>query len=193
MKEIGDLLTTVFYRLSCPVADTLGDYHLGRLAPGQRLAAALHLRECPHCAAELALYAAPDSEIATRPRDIQTGLLGQISRVLWAQLRSAAAPALRGQRSAQRLYETNGWRILLEVQGALTGYRRKRLIGRIEPGGDALGVELWDMTGVLDSFLIGPEGYFTFERLKPGAYYLCLRRNGTEVWLDATIAEQDSP
>ena len=26
-----------------------------------------------------------------------------------------------------------------------------------------------------------------FDRLKPGAYLLCLRRNGAEVWLDVAI------
>ena len=62
MTTIDDLLTAIFYRLSCPEPETLGDYYLKRLPPGGRLVVARHLRDCPHCARELEMYAAPDEE-----------------------------------------------------------------------------------------------------------------------------------
>jgi len=197
MTRMDDLLSAVFYRRACPAPETLGDYHLGRLAPGDRLAAALHLRECPHCTAELARYAAsPRDEaggvLAGLMGDVRNALASWVSRVAWAAPVAAPAltPALRGAPFPQRTYQTAGVQVILEVQPALSGYRRKRLLGKIEPPTAAIGADLWNAAEILDSLAVGRDGYFAFDRLRPGDYFLCLRGHEMEVWLDVHVAAQ---
>jgi hypothetical protein len=48
------LLRALFYRVECPNAHTLGEYHLGLLSPNARAAIEDHLEICPLCAAEVA-------------------------------------------------------------------------------------------------------------------------------------------
>lgn len=48
------LLRAIFYRINCPEAHTLGEYHLGLLSPTRRAAVAEHLQTCPMCVADLA-------------------------------------------------------------------------------------------------------------------------------------------
>ncbi len=190
MTRMDDLLSAVFYRRSCPQPETLGDYHLGRLAPGDRLAVALHLRECPHCTAELALYAGETGgSVGNLVDAARSALAGLVSRVTWASPAPdlALATALRGAPYAPQTYQTEGVQVILEVQPALSGYRRKRLLGKVEPFSGAIGADLWNETDLLDSLAVGRDGYFSFDRLRPGRYILCLRGNGTEVWLDVNV------
>jgi len=175
MTRMDDLLSAVFYRRSCPAPETLGDYHLGRLAPGDRLAVALHLRECPHCTAELARYAASSDEtdgvLSGLVGEVRSALARLVSRVAWATPSAdlALAPALRGAPSPQQTYQADGVRVILEVQPALSGYRRKRLLGKVEPSAAGIGADLWYGAEMLDSRTVGQDGYFTFDRLRPGS------------------------
>ena len=182
---IDDLLTAIFYRLSCPEPETLSDYHLRRLSPGERLVVARHLRDCPHCARELEMYASPDEE----PEGALDQLRGLISRVLWATPSTSGwlAPALRGDPYAQRLYQAEGVQIALEVQPAISGYRRQRLLGQVEPVNMVTEVELCHESEVIESSAVDDEGYFSFDRLKPGAYTLCLRGEEMEIWQEVEV------
>ena len=185
MTTIDDLLTAIFYRLSCPEPETLGDYHLRRLPPGERLVVARHLRDCPHCARELEMYASPDEEA----EGALNKLRGLISRVLWATPSASGllAPALRGGPYAQRLYQAEGVQIELQVQPATSGYRRQRLLGQVRPISIVTEVELWYESEVLESSAVDDEGYFSFDRLKPGAYTLCLHGDEMEIWQDVDV------
>jgi anti-sigma factor RsiW len=184
MTNFDDRLSALFYRRSCPAAEELGDYHLGRLPAGQRVVIARHLRDCPHCARELALYAAPEPEASMTPVSVLAGL---VQRVFWATPATLAAPALRGAEPAPQLYTSPELRVTLEVQAALSGYRRRRLVGMAEPAGGVIGVELWQQAELLDSLLADETGFFAFDRLRPGAYTLCVRQNGDEVWLEVIV------
>ena len=185
MTTIDDLLSAIFYRLSCPEPETLGDYHLRRLPPGERLVVARHLRDCPHCARELEMYASPDEEA----EGALDRLRGLISRVMWATPSAShrLAPVLRGDPYTQRIYQAEGVQIALDVQPATSGYRRQRLLGQVEPINMMTEVELWHESEVLESSVVDDEGYFSFDRLKPGAYTLCLRGDEMEVWQEADV------
>jgi anti-sigma factor RsiW len=191
---MDDLLSAVFYRRSCPPPETLGDYYLAHLAPGDRLTVALHLRECPHCTRELALYAAAERKAVNASDGLlnaaQDALASLVGRVLWAAPVAAAVSALRGTQPVPVAYAAAEIQVMLEVQPATSGYRRRRLVGKVEPPAAAVGVELWSQVDLLDSLLVDRSGYFAFDRLKPGAYILCLRRNGVEVWLEVDVAAQ---
>jgi len=180
------LLASIFYRLSCPEPETLSYYHLGQLPSGERLVVARHLRDCPHCARELETYASPDVEA----EGILEKLPNLIRRVRWAIPAADArlAPALRGVPRVQQTYQVEGMQIVLEVQPATSGYRRQRLLAKIETGETPYtDVELWRESDLLESSVVDDEGYFSFDRLKPGAYTLCLRGDDTEVWLEVNV------
>ncbi|MBM4459649.1 MAG: hypothetical protein FJ011_18120 [Chloroflexi bacterium] len=193
MTRMDELLSDVFYRRSCPQPEALGDYHLGRLSPADRLALALHLRECPHCTRELALYAASEQKASMSPADMwdraRNALTDLVDRVLWAAATPAVrpVPALRGGEAAVQLYAAEGVQIALDVQPATGGYRRRRLGGKVEPAGAPSGVELWSQSELLDSLLADESGYFAFDRLRPGTYFLCVRRNGAELWVEVVL------
>jgi hypothetical protein len=193
MNPIDDLLSAVFYRLSCPEPEVLGDYSLGRLPAGQRLVVARHLRDCPYCGRELALYALTEpgasAEVGDLRGAVKVGLRSLIGRVSWAHPAPAALPALvlRGNSSAPQVHETEDVRVVLHVQPATSGYRRKRLLGKVEPAGAAIGAELWSEAELLDSITVEGDGYFFFDRLKSGRYILCLRGDGGEVWLEVNV------
>jgi hypothetical protein len=202
MKQIDDLLSAIFFRLSCPEPETLGDYYLGRLMPGQRLVVARHLRECPHCTRELALYAAPErgqestlyaseSVLGGLLSTVKGGLQGLVGRVLWADPVPAAlpVPALRGAAGGLLVYQAADVRVVLEVGPATGGYRRKRLLGQVEPRGAAIGAELWDGAELLDNIAVSRDSYFAFDRLKRGRYILCLRGNEREIWLEVDVED----
>ena len=146
---------------------------------------ARHLRDCPHCARELELYAAPDEEA----KGVLERLRGLISRVLWATPAAGdlLLPVLRGALHAQQVYQAEGLQIVLEIRPATSGYRRQRLLGQVEPIGVLTEVELWHESQVLESSTVDDEGYFSFDRLKPDAYTLCLRGDETEVWLEVVV------
>ena len=193
MTRMDELLSNVFYRRSCPQPEALGDYHLGRLSPADRLALALHLRECPHCTPELALYAASEQKASMSPADMweraRNALTNLVERVLWAAPMPAAqpVPVLRGGEAAAQLYAAEGVQIALEVQPATGGYRRRRLVGKVEPARGRIVVELWERTAMYDSLFADETGYFAFDRLKPGTCFLCVRQNGVELWVEVIL------
>jgi anti-sigma factor RsiW len=49
-------LTGQLYRLTCPSARELGEYHLGILPDARGEEVRRHLAECPHCSQELAQF-----------------------------------------------------------------------------------------------------------------------------------------
>lgn len=190
---IQPLLTTLFYRQSCPAADALGDYHLGILPPGQRLAVAQHLRLCPHCAAEFSLYAADETADETAGGGLVSQLQGVVNRVRWAVAASApaAAPVRRaGVAGVRKIYRSNEIEAMVTVRPAPTGYQRWGLMGRLTPADAADTTELWtdDSSRLLDTQPVD-EGYFDFSQLRAGDYFLCLKADGEETWLGPLTIE----
>jgi anti-sigma factor RsiW len=162
----------------------LGDYYLGRLPAGQRLAVAQHLRHCPHCTQELASYAEEDEEAAGGP---MAWLRRAVSRVRWAVTAPALlpTPAVRGVPYAQQAYQADDIQIVIEVSPARVGYRRLDLMGQVQPAEAADDVELWnaDTASAVATQPVNDLGYFEFRQLLPGPYFLCLRAGETETWV----------
>jgi anti-sigma factor RsiW len=52
--DIQQFLRAIFYRVNCPEAHTLGEYHLGLLSSIEQAAIEDHLKNCFLCAADLA-------------------------------------------------------------------------------------------------------------------------------------------
>jgi hypothetical protein len=132
-------LRSRLHRLTCPSPIELGEYHLRLLAPAQATAVAQHLRECPHCAQEVAQLKGYLSELAPA---MEPGLLGQV-KVLVAQLvggqredrppgEHAFVPAfvaIRGGAQGPITLQADGLLIVLDVQPAEEG--RVTVLGQV--------------------------------------------------------------
>lgn len=192
-RRMEQLLLALLYRHSCPEPETLGDYYLGRLPPGRRLAVAQHLRHCPHCTEELRSYGEEDEIEATD--DLRAWLDQVVSRVRWAVASPDLLPtAARGVPYTQQAYQTEDTQIVVEVSPARAGYRRMDLMGQLQPSDAADMIELWDadMASVVGDQLVEEMGYFEFRQLSQGDYFLCLRADETETWLGPLAVESVS-
>ena len=190
---IDQLLLALFYRHSCPAPETLGDYYLGRLPPGQRLAVAQHLRHCPHCTRELKFYGKENEEAASGPMN---WLHRVVSRVRWAVTAPELlpAPAVRGTPYTQQAYQAEDIPVVIESSPARTGYRRLDFMGQLQPAKAADDVELWDAgkATTVETQPIEDMGYFEFRQLSPGDYFLCLRAGETETWMGPIAVEAEA-
>jgi len=178
-SKAEEFLRSILFRASCPSEEELGNFYLDKLERGRHLAVALHLRECPHCAAELAMFAVPEDEMGLF-QDVKSFL----QRVLWARPSPTGSLAWARGALKHHSYTTEGVEVTLETDLERTGYQRYRLLGQIEPADVATTVELWQEEDIVAESPVDELGYFQFDRLQPVTYRLCLKGRGTEIWLD---------
>jgi hypothetical protein len=179
------------YRVACPEAHELGEFHLGLLPSERSSAVRKHLATCPHCAREVAQLEgyldelAP--EISTTPlqrlRVLVAGLFepeerpGPVGRLV-----PAPAYAIRGTDEGPRLYRVDEFQIAVEVQedaeapgqytllGLVTGAGAEGLEARLDLGGRRAG-----------SAMVDDLGNVLFSGLVPGVYDLVLRGADLEI------------
>src|SRR6185503_15377892 len=160
------------YRINCPSSLELGEYHLRILPSPQMLVIAQHVRECPHCEAEVAQL---ENFLKDLTADVKPGFPETV-RVLVARLvggsgeRAAPMPALRGERKGPIILEADGVLITLDVESGSNG--QVSILGQVaadeqDQWTNAL-VELQQadkppMTTSLDDL-----GAFRFEAVRPG-------------------------
>lgn len=114
-------LTARLYRFNCPSSMELGEYHLRMLPASQMLVIGQHVRECPHCArevAELEGFLVPEAPVES--------LLGR-AKLLIARyvgpgdVTFTPAPALRGEAKGPITFAAEGIIIVLDIQPATEG------------------------------------------------------------------------
>jgi hypothetical protein len=128
------ILRTLFYRLECPDAHTLGEYHLGLLSPTEQAAIEDHLQICSLCAAEVAdlEHFLQDEPITPPLPSAPTPLKHLVARLTSLPSGSAIqrpAFALRGTAAPPDVYRAEDIRLVvgLEADGLRAG--RKMLLG----------------------------------------------------------------
>ena len=154
----------------------LGEYYLQkyqlRILPSpQILVIAQHVRECPHCEAEVAQL---ETFLKDLTADVKSAPLTPI-RVLIARLvggnEPALGPALRGESKGPLIFEADGVVITLDIQPASEG--QVSILGQVaadeQDQWTNASVELQQadkppMTTSLDDL-----GAFRFEAVRPGA------------------------
>jgi anti-sigma factor ChrR (cupin superfamily) len=170
LARLQNGLTTRLYRITCPSPLELGEYHLRILPSSQMLVVAQHVRECPHCGAEVAQL---ETFLKDLTPDVKPAPLTPI-RVLVARLvggnESALRPALRGESKGPLIFEADGVVITLDIQPA--SETQVSILGQVaadeqDQWTNAL-VELQQadkppMTTSLDDL-----GAFRFEAVRPG-------------------------
>jgi hypothetical protein len=130
-----ELLTSRLFRISCPSATELGEYHLHMLLPDQMLVVSQHLRDCPHCMREIDELKEFLSDLAPS----MEGNLVQRAKMLVARLISGnvvSSPfgettfALRGEKQDMPLtFEVSGILVVIDTQLTVNG--KLNLIGQI--------------------------------------------------------------
>jgi hypothetical protein len=180
-------LTTRLYRLTCPSSIELGEYHLHMLPASQMLVIGQHLRECPHCAREIAQLESFLSDQAPNPED---SLLGR-AKLLVARLVGAgelkftpASAALRGEGKGPITFAAEGIIIVLDIQPATAG--RVNILGQIaaDDQDDWTGalVELRKDNQLQISTTVDDLGAFRCEGVIPGQQELrMIPKNGSIV------------
>ena len=189
MTLVEDKITLALYRMNCPDAIELGEYHLGMI-PSERVAfIERHLTECPHCAQEVAQL---KSYLANLAPVLEPGLLEQVRarvRVLIARLVSGGlgdglAPAyagVRGEQEGPYVYQADEVQVVVEVFKDADHPDRKTILGLVT-GLDApqtLQVHLWQADRQLSTVPVDELGNFVIPNLVPTSYELIL--DGPEV------------
>jgi len=192
-------LRTRLHRLTCPLPMELGEYHLRLLAPAQATAVDQHLRECPHCAREVAQLKGYLSEPAPA---VEAGLLERV-RVLVARLvgekgegrpsgELAFAPAfvaLRGTSQGPITLEADGLVLVLDVQPATEG--RVNILGQIAADDQdrwtGAAVELRQSGTLQMTVTVDDLGAFRCEAVLPGPTELQIISGGRSVVVVSNI------
>jgi hypothetical protein len=159
-------LTARLYRASCPTPDQLIAYQRGELRGSENLTVAQHLRQCPHCARELAALAHEEEEDAHPGERFCTAIEVRI------------APGV--SRTTAQVYRLCHVKVTVTQRLARANPGRWDLSGQVDLGGyepesiDGTAAELYRGEELVATTAVGPRGQFTFRNLEPGGYYLSL-------------------
>lgn len=177
--RVQNQLRVRLHRFDCPPPERLGEYDLGLLAPAERTRIAAHLRDCPHCTAELAMLRA---FLATEPDIPPVGAIERVRRLVATLLPPppllSPHARLRGADDATaRTYQADDVTITLDL-GSPVRRGLTSLVGLIwrddaDPetiAGSA--VILTDTDGTMHTTAIDELGNFTFDDISPGTYHL---------------------
>ena len=115
-------LTARLYRITCPSPLELGEYHLRILTSPQMLVIAQHVRECPHCEAEVAQLENFLKDLTMDVKPAPTPVRVLVARLLGGTGEGAAPmPALRGVQKGPIILEAEGVVITLDVESGADG------------------------------------------------------------------------
>ncbi len=188
MTDFERKLAQNLYRVDCPAALELGEYHLGMLAPERGAWIRMHLRECRFCAAEVAQL---DGYLQELKADWEQPFVDRLSsRVqtwiarLIPDLSAGMQPslALRGTPGALLSYEAGEAQLHLEVQLDPQHADRRALLGLLV-GVDPQDLQAW-LLGRDDEIQVAPVddlSNFTFASISPDQYTLLVRGPSFEI------------
>ena len=191
LDRLQKRMTSRLYRITCPSPIELGEYHLQMLPDPQKMVITQHLRECPHCAREVAELEEFMAEPAPQP-----GLL-ESARVLIARLIKTpgmeqdsedflGAPAFAGLRGEGEdepfIYQAGNVRVVIEVQEDLEQMGLKTLLGLVtglETNEFTIQVSHGDQ--VIATASVDEIGNFIIPHLSRGQYKLILSGPNMEI------------
>ena len=172
-----DLAKEIFHRSACPDPDRIGDYYLELLPKKETADVHAHLKACPHCTRELAVY-----RRALGPPETAPGLL-EVFKVWVADLADTSqtpglgqpAFAFRGDRPSLRVYQTEEALVSIDVTEEMDGaFSMQGTVAGPEAGQTA--VMLWHAGSLVETSRF-TRGSFKLGGLKAGEYELVIRSN----------------
>jgi hypothetical protein len=168
-------LTARLYRASCPTPDQLIAYQRGELRGSEKSTVAQHLRQCPHCARELAALAHEEGE------DVNPG------ERFGTAIEVRVAPGM--SRTTPQVYQLCDMEVTVTQRLARANPGRWDLSGRVHVEGqvpesiEGATVQLYRGEALVATTAVSPRGQFTFTDLEPGGYHLGLMWGGSGVRL----------
>lgn len=188
MKNIEKRLAAQLYRVTCPTADQLGEYHLHMMTGNQAAAIKQHLNDCPHCRAELAQL---QTYLANLAPDVEHSLSQRvqiwIARLVPDGMSGGGlqpALALRGQDNGPLMYEAGDAQLTLEVQDDPQKAGARTILGLLI-GAETVetAVHLWQEAQKVAQVPVDEFGNFVFAGLSPGTYELIVSGPDFEIHL----------
>ena len=193
-------LATQLYRVECPSALELGEYHLALLPMERELVVEKHLTTCLHCAREIqtlqSYLTALAPPVKSNPSSASASeTLGQHLHRLVAKLvdplpgtvadgeATLAFAGTRGETEEPLVYEVADLRIIIEIQIDPRQLDRRVLLGLILGLDTEQTVEahLEQALQPLMATSVDEGGNFSFTHLAPGTYTILLRSAEREI------------
>ena len=191
------VLRTLFHRMECPDAHTLGEYHLGLLSPADQDAVEAHLQMCPLCAAEIADLESFLEKVKIAPRPSP---LSRLKRLVarrvppsTASLAQQPAFALRGVTVAPEIYQAKDIKLAVGLVTDGTQAGRKMLVGFTTRKGESLAsstgarVYLKRAGKTVAVEQVDNLGNFVFSGLLSGEYELTLITDREQVVIETVV------
>jgi anti-sigma factor RsiW len=172
-------LASTLYRHTCPESDQLIAYYQGELEGNQKLVVVQHLRQCPHCARELAALAR-EARAGLRERLRAAIEMVEATLVVPQTRATVVRDAPEAARSERRVYRAGETEITLGQRLAWAQPGRWDLFGAVHVGGrvpetiGAARAELYRGEGLVAVAAVDSGGQFTFAGVEPADYDLSL-------------------
>jgi hypothetical protein len=166
LARLQATLTARLYRASCPTPDQLIAHQRGELRGNEKLTVAQHLRQCPHCARELAALAHEEGENANPGERFCSAIEVRV------------APGMR--RTTAQVYRLCHVKVTVTRRPTRANPGRWDLSGQVDLEGrgpesiNGTTVQLYRGEALVATTAVSPRGQFTFADLEPGEYYLSL-------------------
>jgi len=184
LSRLRDEVKSRVYRTSCPPALELGDYFLHLLPANQSLVVAQHVRECRHCAQELATLekylAQPVSE---------DNVMGVITTLIARLVSGESSPAfagLRGEDDEPFIYQADNVQVVIEVQDDIEQMSRKILLGLVTGlESNKFTIQVSQEGQVIATSSVDEIGNFVISHLIPGHYQLILSGANIEIHIQS--------
>ena len=169
-------LTARLYRASCPKPDQLIAYQRGDLRGNEKLTVAQHLRQCPHCAREMAVLTHEEEEDVDPGERFRTAIEIRVAPGMERTTAQVHRLCHVKVTVTQRLTRANPGRWDISGQVDLGGYGPESI--------DGTTVQLYRGEALVATITVSPRGQFTFRDLEPADYDLDLVWGGSGVRLE---------
>jgi hypothetical protein len=188
LTELQAALTSNLYRHSCPEPDQLIAYQHGELEGNEKLVVAQHLRQCPHCARELAGLAR-DERVGLGERFRKAFEVLEAARVIPRRQAAAVRDGPGTARPKQQVYRADEIEVIVSQKPIWGQPGRLDISGLVHVGGrvpETIGgaqVELYRGEGLIAIATVSPRGRFAFTNVEPAAYDLALLWKSRDIWI----------
>ncbi len=189
MATLEAILSAGLYRYSCPSFEQLYAYQQGELVDSDYLIVSRHVRQCPHCAQELAALAR--EERRSLGERLHATLQVISARPMGLQIQPAGARGQGAEDSPRpEIYGAGEVELLVTLRPAVFQPGEYDLAGLVHTGGQvpqAVGtakVELYRGQDLVAITSVSPRGQFTILAVEPGCYELVLLWEHREIHLE---------
>jgi anti-sigma factor RsiW len=189
LAGLGAALTANLYRRTCPKPDQLIAYQQSELEGNEKLVVAQHLRQCPHCARELADLAR--EERASLRKRLRVAIETLEAVLVPPRAQVAAVRDAEATRTAPRVYRAGEIEIILSWQAVWAQPNQWDLSGQVCVEGwapETIGgawVELYRGADLIAIAAVDSGGRFAFAGVEPADYDLCLLWENRDIKIKA--------